>query len=137
MKQIRFFLILTIVLVSACSPVQTPTPKPTPTPTPTPVGTWEALIEGLVYDAAGGPEVPIAGASIEYEVLHSHFRGLQEGRINQTTSDERGVFSLTVMVHDTDSVKVIIRAEGYTTYEERFVGVDLLVGKKMEVGLSR
>ena len=130
MKQIQFFLVFTLVFISACSPVQRPTP------TPTVIGTWEATIEGVIYDATAGLDRPIAGATIVYEVLHSYYPELQEGRLNQTTSDEGGNFSLTVMVHDTDSIKVVIQAKGYTLYEEKFVGVDLLAGKRLEVGLS-
>ena len=107
-----------------------------PTPTPTVIGTWEATIEGVIYDGTTGLDKPIAGGTIVYEVLHSYFPELQEGRLNQTTSDEDGKFSLRVVVHDTDSIKVVIRAEGYTTYEEKFVGVNLLAGKRLEVGLS-
>jgi hypothetical protein len=130
LKPIQFTLVLTFVLISACSLVQMPTP------TPTVVGTWEATIEGVIYDAATGLDKPIAGGIVTYEVLHSYFPELQEGRVNQTTSDEGGMFSLRVVVHDTDSIKVVIQAKGYTTYEEKFVGVDLLAGKRLEIGLS-
>jgi hypothetical protein len=107
-----------------------------PTPTPTVVGTWEATIEGVIYDAATGLDKPIADATITYDILHTYYPELQEGRLNQTTSDEEGKFSLRVVVHDTDSIKVVIQAKGYTIYEEKFVGVDLLAGKRLEVGLS-
>ena len=130
MKQIKFFLVFAFLLISACSPVQIPTP------TSTVIGTWEAAIEGVIYDATTGLDKPIAGATIVYEVLHSYYPELQEGRLNQTMSDEEGKFSLTVMVHDTDSIKVMIQAKGYTIYEEKFVGVDLLAGKRLEVGLG-
>ena len=130
MRQIRFFLSFSLLLISACSPV------PVPTPTPTVIGTWEATIEGVIYDGTTGLDKPIASGTIVYEVLHSYFPELQEGRLNQTTSDKVGKFSLRVVVHDTDSIKVVIRAEGYSTYEEKFVGVDLLAGKRLEVGLS-
>ena len=130
MKQIKFFLVFAFLLISACSPVQIPTP------TSTVIGTWEAAIEGVIYDATTGLDKPIAGATIVYEVLHSYYPELQDGRLNKSTSDEGGKFSLTVMVHDTDSIKVVIQAKGYTIYEEKFVGVDLLAGKRLEVGLS-
>ena len=106
------------------------------TPTFTSVGAWEAVIHGVIYDQSAGPDVPIAGATIIYDVLHTYYPELQEGRLNQTVSDEQGMFSLTVMVHDTDSVKVVIQAKGYIPYEEKFAGFDLLVGKSLEVGLS-
>ncbi len=130
LKQIQFFLVFTLVFISACSLVQRPTP------TPTVVGTWEATIEGVIYDATTGLDKPIAGAIIVYEVLHSYYPELQERRLNKTTSDEQGMFSLTVLVHDTDSVRVVIEAKGYTLYEEKFAGFNLLAGKRFEVGLS-
>jgi len=129
LKQIKFFLVFTLVFISACSPVQMPTP------TPTVVGTWETTIEGVVYDATTGLDKPIAGATIVYEVLHSYYPELQEGRSNKTVSDEQGMFSLTVLVHDTDRVRVVIEAKGYTTYEEEFTGFDLFGGKGLVVGV--
>ena len=148
-----FFILATIstLLLSACSNLparldNTPEPAendPTPTvqtaistPTLTPVGTWETVIRGLIYDQSAGPDKPIAGATIIYDVLHTYYPELQEGRLNKTVSDEQGMFSLTVMVHDTDSIRVAIEATGYTTYEEKCAGFDLLAGKSLEVGLS-
>ena len=151
MKRLFVLLTITTLLLPACGgllahPDGTPKPAentPTPTmqtaistPTFTPVGTWEAVIHGLIYDKAVGTEKPIVGATVIYDVLHTYYPELQEGRLNQTVSDEQGMFSLTVMVHDTDSVRVVIQAKGYTFYEEKYAGFDLLAGKSLEVGLS-
>ena len=106
------------------------------TSTPTPVGTWETVIEGVIYDNSVGPDRPIPGATIRYHVLHSYFWELQEGRPNQTETDEYGEFSLPVVVHDTDRIRVLIKAQGYRSYEERLVGVDLFGGKRFIVGLD-
>ena len=43
---------------------------------------------------------------------------------------------LPVIVHDTDSVRILVEAQGYAPYEERLVGVDLLGGKRFDIGLT-
>jgi hypothetical protein len=105
--------------------------------TPTTIGTWETEISGEVFDRSMGPDWPIADATVTYDVLHSYYAGLQEGRLNQTKSDENGKFSLTVIVHDTDSIRILVEAPGYVSYEQRFTGIDLVVGKRLEVGLDQ
>lgn len=105
------------------------------TSTPTFPGTWEAIIEGVIYDTSTGTGQPVAGATISYEVLHSYFPELQEGRSNKAISGEDGSFFLTVRVHDTDSISVLIEAQGYRSYEERFSGFDLVAGKNLEIAL--
>jgi hypothetical protein len=100
------------------------------------MGTWETVIDGKIYDGLAEPVKPIVGASIRYDVLHSHFAELQEGRPNQTTSDELGEFALPVIVHDTDAIRVLIEAQGYISYEERLVGVDLVGGRSFDIGLT-
>jgi hypothetical protein len=106
------------------------------TSTPTIIGTWETEISGVIFDRLMGQDWPITDATITYDVLHTYFAGLQEGRPNQTKSDENGKFSLTVMVHDTDSIRILVEAQGYTSYEQRLTGIDLVVGKRFEIGLN-
>jgi hypothetical protein len=142
--------ILTGLIVTACQGVSAPdqesplrgtvpatyTSDPVNTPTPTPPGTWETRIYGRVYDKTSESGEPIAGASIRYLVLQSYFQGLQEGRTNETISDEFGEFSLTVLVHDTDSIRIEVEAPGYGLYEERPSGISLAAGKRMDIGLT-
>jgi hypothetical protein len=90
----------------------------------------------MVYDRLTVPEEPIVGASISYDVLHSYFPELQEGRPNKTLTDELGEFALPVIVHDTDSIRILVEAEGYLSYEERLVGVDLFGGRSLDIGLT-
>lgn len=150
MKWTLTILLLTGVLMSACggtpSPDQdeservtvttTQTVQPAETSTPLPIGTWETVIDGMIFDRLTEPGKPIVGASISYNVLHSYFAELQEGRANSTLSDEFGGFKLTVIVHDTDSIKILIEAQDYISYEERFVGIDLFGGRSLNIGLS-
>ena len=150
MKWFLTFLVLTSLLLTACGGTPVPdqdtpgranitttqTKPPVKTSTPTPVGTWKTVIDGMIYDRLTGPGKPIVGASISYDVLHSHFAGLQEGRPNKTTSDQIGEFTLPVIVHDTDSIRILVEAQGYVSYEERLVGVDLLFGKSFDIGLT-
>ncbi len=104
---------LILISLPACSIDAAPsTVKTTATNTPTIVGTWETEISGMIFDQSAGPEQPIAGATITYDVLHSYYAGLQEGRLNQTKSDDHGEFSLIVMVHDTDSLRILVEAQG-------------------------
>ena len=142
-------LILTGLLLAACGDPSMPkqdaseqatitatqTLQPIKTSTPTPQGTWETVIEGTIYDRSTEPGRPIVGASITYNV-HSYFPELQEGKANKTTTDQLGKFVLPVTVHDTDSIRILIEAQGYISYEEKLVGVDLLVGGYFEIGLT-
>jgi hypothetical protein len=100
------------------------------------MGTWKTVIDGMVYDRLAEPGKPIVGASISYDVLHSHFAELQEGRPNRTLTDQLGEFALPVIVHDTDSIRILVEAQGYVSYEERLVGVDLLGGRSFDIGLT-
>jgi hypothetical protein len=90
----------------------------------------------MIYDRLTEPGKPIVGASISYNVLHSYFAELQEGGPNKTITDELGEFALPVIVHDTDSIRILVEAQGYVSYEERLVGVDLLGGRTFEIGLT-
>jgi hypothetical protein len=94
------------------------------------------VIDGMVYDKSRGPGNPIVWASVSYDVVHSYFSELQRGRPNKTVTDERGEFSLPVIVHDTDSIRILIEAQGFISYAERLVGVDLFGGKSFDVGLT-
>ncbi len=115
----------------------TPTETRLPATTATPIGTWETVIDGVIYDSAIGVDAPIVGASVAYDVLHSYFPELQAGRLNRTTTDAQGEFSLSVIVHDTDSVQLLVTAQGYMLHGERLVGVDLLAGRRFSIGLAR
>ena len=117
--------------ITATQPIQ-----PIKTTTPTPMGTWTTVIDGMIYDRLTGPGKPIVGASISYNVLHSYFAELQEGRPNKTTTDQIGEFALPVIVHDTDSIRILVEAQGYVSYEERLAGVDLLFGRSFDIGLT-
>ena len=126
-----------ILLASLSLGVCPPTPPmQTPVPTPMPVGTWETVIDGTIYDRLTEPGKPIVGASISYDVLHSYFAELQEGRPNSTITDELGKFALPVIVHDTDSIRIEVEAQGYTSHEEKLVGVDLFGGRSFDIGLT-
>ena len=150
MKLFLSLFILPGLLLAACSGAHVPDPdapgresattaptiRPIITATPTPVGTWKTVIDGLVYEGQTESRKPITGATIRFDVLHSHFAGLQEGRPNQTVTDELGQFTLPVIVHDTDSIRLLVEARGYISYEERLVGVDLFGGKSFNIGLT-
>jgi len=150
MKWLLAILFLTCLLMTACGVGPAPdqeTPVrgivtavhdllPTKTATPTPAGTWETKIYGRIYDKASESGEPIVGASIRYHVLASYFSGLQEGRPNETISDEFGEFSLTVLVHDTDSIRIEVEAPGYGPYEERPSGISLAAGMRLDIGLT-
>jgi hypothetical protein len=94
------------------------------------------VIDGMIYDKSKDPGKPIAGASISYNVVHSYFSELQKGRPNKTVTDGRGKFSLPVIVHDTDNIRILIEAQGFISYEERLVGVDLFGGRSFDIGLT-
>jgi hypothetical protein len=100
------------------------------------VGSWEAVIEGRIYDRATEPGKPIIGASVSYIVLATYFPGLQEGRPNETISNELGEFSLPVAVHDTDSIKILVEAQGYMPYEEKIVAMYLVGTQSFNIGLT-
>jgi hypothetical protein len=102
---------------------------------PQPRRELETVIEGVIYDGSTEPGKPIVGASISYDV-YSYFSGLQEGKPNKTRTDQLGKFVLPVTVHDTDSIRILIEAQGYISCEEKLVGVDLLGGRVFEIGLT-
>jgi len=149
MKWFLTLLLLTGLLLAACGDPSMPeqdaseqatitatqTLQPIKTSTPTPPGTWETVIEGMIYDRSTELGKPIVGASISYSV-YSYFPGLQEGKPNKTTTDQLGKFVLPVTVHDTDSIRILIEAQGYISCEEKLVGVDLLGGEYLEIGLT-
>lgn len=150
MKLFLTLLTFTSLLLAACSgntapekdePVRasntaTQTAQPIKTSTSIPIGTWETVIDGVIYDKSAGPDKPIAGASISYHVVHSYFLELQEGRPNKIVTDGRGKFSLPVIVHDTDSIRILIEAQGFISYEESLVGVNLFGGRSFNIGLT-
>jgi hypothetical protein len=145
MKWLLLFSLLTTLLLTACddgsvsdqdSPKRTQATQPVETSTPTPTGSWEAVIDGLIYDRATEPGKPISGALIRYVVLATYFPGLQEGRPNETVSNELGEFSLPVVVHDTDSIKILVEAQGYMPYEERVVAMNLVGRQSFNIGLT-
>lgn len=156
MKRLWVFFTASSLLWAACNGVATPelpTPKqvatpssspttPSPetgqpigTPTPWPIGTWETTIDGMIFDQSKGIDTPIADAAIIYTVVFSYFPELQQQRPNKAFTDTTGEFQLTVVVHDTDSIKIRVEAVGYQTYEDDLAGVDLFGGRKLVVGL--
>ena len=145
MKRYLTLLAVTILLLVACSgtpvprldtpatasPTTTPTAQSIQTSTPTSVGTWEMVIKGMIYDQSTGK--PISGASISYIVVHSYFPEIQEGRPNTTVSDEHGEFSLPMIVHDTDNIKIVVEAPGFRSYEEK---LNLFGDRSLNIGLT-
>lgn len=123
MAQRVVLLSLIILLLTACGVAM---PQALPTPSPTYVGTWEAVLTGTVYD---GRREPIAGAIVQY-VPTSLFPELQENRPNTTETDTQGMFSLSVTVHDTDRIQIVVEAPGFAPYEESLTGFDLASGRK-------
>ena len=127
----RFLIVVSLLtaLLAACGsvptrggnmplpPTITPTTHSRQTATPTPPGTWTMQIEGTIHDRATTD--PISGASVRYEVIQSFFPEIQEGWSNATISNERGLFNLPMIVHDTDNIYLIVEAPGYITYEEK------------------
>ena len=145
MKRSLALLAVTILLLVACSGTPVPnldtpaTANTTTTPaaqliltsTPTTVGTWEMVIKGMIYDQSTGK--PISGASIRYIVVHSYFPEIQEGRPNTTISDEHGEFSLPMIVHDTDNIKIVVEASGFKSHEQK---LDLFGDRRLNIGLT-
>ena len=142
MKQWLTLLPVTILLLVACSstpvpnhetstPANTTATQPLQTPTPTPVGTWEMVIEGMIYDQSTSK--PISGATISYIVVHSYFPEIQEGRPNKTISDAQGKFTLPMIVHDTDNIRIRVEANGHISYEEK---LDLMGDRSLNLGLT-
>ena len=150
MKWLLTFSLLTSLLMAACgdgptsdqdSPIRTTVTttsatQPIETATPTPTGSWEAVIDGMIYDGATEPGKPIIGATINYIVLATYFPGLQEGRPNETISNELGEFSLPVVVHDTDNIRIRVEAQGYMSYEEKVVAMNLVGRQSFNIGLT-
>ena len=75
------------------------------------------------------------GAKFLKKPFLSYFPEIQDGHENQTETDRQGEFTLPVIMHDTDKMRVVVEAAGYQPYEESFVGIDLVEGKTLTVGL--
>jgi hypothetical protein len=105
--------------------------QPTQTATPTPVGTWVMVISGTVYNTSTDDQ--IAGASIRYVVVASWYPEIQAGWPNTTTADEHGEFSLPMIVHDTDTIKIVVEAQGFILYEANF---NLFGDRNLNIGLT-
>lgn len=97
-------------------PSSTNTP-PAPTVTLAYPGTFKMGIGGKVYDESTNQ--PIQGARIRYEVVHSYFPEVHIGVQDEAVSDEQGEFTLSIIVHDTDNIKIIVEAAGYQTFEQK------------------
>lgn len=125
------------VMFAACgSPTTDPALPPSGgTATPTPEGTWTTSVDGFVYDFSTSTDTPVSGATVRYEVVLSYFPEIQDGFEQTTTTDARGEFTLPMIVHDTDNIRVVVEAPGFAPFEENFVGVDLVAGKSFIIGL--
>jgi hypothetical protein len=147
MKLYQILLLFALLLLVACSglpardqesPVPdnatvTPVAQPTQTSTltPTVIGTWEMIIEGVIYDQSTGE--PISGASVSYVVVHSYFPEIQAGRLKETRSDVHGEFKLPMIVHDTDNIHIVVEANEYSSYDEK---LDLLGSRYLDIELT-
>lgn len=137
-KQISILVWLGLVLV-ACGGGQSTDPSLSQsggTPTPTREGTWTTAIDGFIYDFSDATDKPLAGAIVRYEVVLSYFPEIQDGFEQQTNTDSGGEFSLPMILHDTDNIRVVVEADGFAPYEENFVGIDLVPGKTLTIGLQ-
>ncbi|MCC6602981.1 MAG: carboxypeptidase regulatory-like domain-containing protein [Anaerolineae bacterium] len=138
MKKIIILLAWLGLMVMACSDSTATDPALSQsggTATPTREGTWTTAIDGFVYDFGTSTDVPVSGAIVRYEVVLSYFPEIQEGYEQTTTTDGRGEFTLPMIVHDTDNIRVVVEAPGFIPFEENFVGVDLVAGKSFIIGL--
>ncbi|MCA9945193.1 MAG: carboxypeptidase regulatory-like domain-containing protein [Anaerolineales bacterium] len=134
-KQIIIFALLGLLLGACTEPDSaTTSDRSAGPPTPTREGTWTSVIDGYIYNFDAQAE-PIPGATVRYELVLSYFPEIQDGHENQTETDRQGEFTLPVIMHDTDKMRVVVEAAGYQPYEESFVGIDLVEGKTLTVGL--
>ena len=108
------------------------TAQPLQTDTPTPVGTWEMVLNGKVYDST--TVEPIADAAVRYEVIASYFSEIQEGRPHATVTDAQGHFSLPMIVHDTDNIRIYAEAPGYAPYDAK---LDLFGDRFLDIALVK
>lgn len=138
MKKIIILLAWLGLMVMACSDSGAVDPALSQsggTATPTREGTWTTTVDGFVYDFSSSTDTPVSGATVRYEVVLSYFPEIQEGYEQATATDGRGEFTLPMIVHDTDNIRVVVEAPGFIPFEENFVGVDLVAGKSFIIGL--
>lgn len=139
MKKIIILLAWLGLMVMACSDSAATDPALSQsggTATPTREGTWTTTIDGFVYDFSSSTDTAVSGATVRYEIVLSYFPEIQEGFEQTTTTDSRGDFTLPMIVHDTDNIRVVVEAPGFMPFEENFVGVDLVAGKSFIIGLE-
>jgi hypothetical protein len=111
-------------------PFSTNTP-PAPTVTLAYPGTFEMGIGGKVYDESTNQ--PIQGARIRYVVVHSYFPEVHIGVQDEAVSDEQGEFTLSIIVHDTDNIKIVVEAAGYQNFEQK---LNPFGDRSMDAGLA-
>jgi hypothetical protein len=110
------------------SPTNTP---PAPTTTPAFPGTFDMDLHGRVYDETINQ--PIEGARVRYVVVHSYFPEVHIGIQDEAVSDAQGEFTLSLIVHDTDNIRIVVGAPGYETYEKK---LDLFGDRRFDIGLT-
>jgi hypothetical protein len=115
---LRFILLLVLLLGSCNFPnstliaVSTSTPSVEPT-APIPGDLGFGKISGKVTDSV--MDTPIAGATVTCK--HFSYTSKESDRCNRSrTTDQKGSFLFeNVFFHDTDTITLIIRAEGYNS----------------------
>ena len=93
-------------------------------------GRW--CFNGKVYDST--TVEPIADAAVRYEVIASYFSEIQEGRPHATVTDAQGHFSLPMIVHDTDNIRIYAEAPGYAPYDAK---LDLFGDRFLDIALVK
>jgi len=111
-------------------PFSTNTP-PAPTITLAYPGTFEMDLHGRVHDQT--TDQPIEGARIKYVVVHSYFPEVHIGVQDEAISDDQGEFKLSIIVHDTDNIKIVFEAAGYQTFEQK---LNPFGDRSMDAGLT-
>lgn len=95
----------------------TPTPGQTPRPTGD-LGTKE--VSGHVRDELDGTEIP--GAAVSYGS-------------GDVVADADGAFAFSLLLHDTDSIRIAAEAPGYVPTELFFSGYELWIAPALEITL--
>ena len=111
-------------------PFPTNTP-PAPTTTPAFPGTFKMDLHGRVYDET--TDHPIQGARVKYVVVHSYFPEVHIGLQDEALSDDHGEFKISIIVHDTDNIKIVVTAKGYENYEQK---LDPFGNRYVNIGLT-
>ncbi len=99
-----------------------------------PPTTWSITIVGTVYDASVGPGKPIANAQVTFARNSISINS----ETQRAVTDAQGKYRISMMMHDTDQVRITVQASGFNPYTNTRGGVSFFPSgdHRVDLGLT-